>query len=286
MAVLDQILAASEAHMHQRMFRWTLTDMKSMAAMAPRAMSLRAALEAERFSLIGEVKHRSPSTGMMSTANVIRARHLYPTMSSVAAISVVTDRDYFGGGIIELTMVRRLTDKPVLLKDFVRHEFQVYEARALGADAVLLIAGILEAGLARDLYGLARQLGMDVLFEIGEGEKPLDKQARVVPADASIWGVNARRFRRVPGMGLLGRLTGLDPWTDKRRHEDLLGYVPAGKLVVAESGVRRPEDLARLMRLGYRAALVGTAFLRRGADVEAVLGAFDAEVAGLRVDGP
>jgi indole-3-glycerol phosphate synthase len=262
-----------------------LAEVKAAAADAARATtSFRQELERSRFSLIAELKRRSPSTGPMSLANVDRALDVYRACPQVAAISILTNEDHFGNSLADLRRARALTGKPLLRKDFILHEYQVWEARAAGADAILLMAGLLtDAAQARLLFDLAKSLGMDVLFEIGMGTRPLVEQVALVPDQARIFGVNSRHFRssRLGLRAKLGKLIGKDFWTDPTRHRDLLRFVPPGKTAVAESGVHVPTDVHSLAALGYRAVLIGTAFLREGADVEAGVAAFAGEVNAL-----
>jgi indole-3-glycerol phosphate synthase len=282
MSVITEILEASDARMRVRMQTIPIGEIKRAAADAPRAATpFRQALEGARFSVIAEIKRRSPSTGPMSAANVDRALDVYRACPQVAAISILTNEDHFGNSLDDLRHARALTTKPLLRKDFILDPYQVWEARAAGADAILLMAGLLpDAARARELFELATSLGMDVLFEMGMGERPLPDQVALIPSAAEVFGVNSRHFQssRLGVRAKLGKLIGKDFWTDPARHRDLLRFVPAGKLAIAESGVHEPADVHGLAAIGYRAVLIGTAFLREGADVEAVVGAFSREV--------
>ncbi|MES1205264.1 MAG: indole-3-glycerol phosphate synthase TrpC [Pseudomonadota bacterium] len=282
MSVISEILKAGEARMRERMSRAPLAEVKAAAADAPRcATSFRQELERGRFGIVAEIKRRSPSTGPMGTGNVDRALDVYRACPEVVAISILTNEDHFGNSLADLRRARALTPKPLLRKDFILDPYQVWEARAAGADAILLMAGLLpDANRSRELFELAKSLGMDVLFEIGMGERPLSQQIAIVPAAAEIFGVNSRHFRssRLGLRAKLGKLIGKDFWTDPTRHRDLLRFVPAGKIAIAESGVHAPADVHGLASIGYRAVLVGTAFLREGADVEQVVAAFASQV--------
>jgi indole-3-glycerol phosphate synthase len=286
MSVISEILKAAEDRMQERMKLRPLAEVKAAAADAPRASpSFREELARVPFSVVAEIKRRSPSTGPMDPSNVDRALDVYGTCPAVSAISILTNQDHFGNALADLQEARKRTSKPLLRKDFILHEYQVWEARAAGADAILLMAGLLDdATRARDLFDLARSLGMDALFEIGMGARPIDEQAMLVPAAADIWGINSRRFSssRLRLRATLGKLIGKDFWTNRSRHRDLLRFLPPGRIAVAESGIHVPADLHELAQLGYRAALIGTAFLRQGADVQAVVSAFAAEVAAIR----
>ncbi len=286
MSVILEILKASDARLRERMSRLPLSEVRAAAADAPRASaSLRDELLRSRFSLIAEIKRRSPSTGPMDPSNVDSALGVYKDCPEVAAISILTNEDHFGNSLDDLRAARKQTTKPLLRKDFILHDYQVWEARAAGADAILLMAGLLDdAARARDLHDLAKSLGMDVLFEIGMGTRPVEEQAKIVPATAEIWGVNSRHFKssRWGLRAKLGKLIGKDFWTRPERHRDLKRFVPTGRIAVAESGIHVAADVHGLADLGYRAALVGTAFLRGGANLGSVVSAFASEVAAVR----
>jgi indole-3-glycerol phosphate synthase len=250
-----------------------------MVAAAPRGrLSFFEALNGAAFSVIAEVKRRSPSAGNMDPGNLDRALDAYLACPSVSAISILTDVDHFGGSIEDLAKARVRSHKPLLRKDFIFDEYQVWEARAFGADAILLMAGLHDdPGRLRVLFDLARSLGMDVLFEIGMSILPVADQVKVIPQDAAIWGINSRQFAssRFAIRAHAGRLIGKDLITNLSRHRDLFDLIPQGKLAVAESGIESPNDLSALAKLGYRAALIGTALLKKGAKLETTLGAFD-----------
>jgi indole-3-glycerol phosphate synthase len=214
----------------------------------------------------------------MDSGNVERALDAYISCPSVSAISILTDMDHFGGSIEALATARRRSHKPLLRKDFIFDEYQVLEARAFGADAILLMAGLFDdPGRPRVLFNLARTLGMDVLFEIGMSILPVEEQAKMVPKDAPIWGINSRKFSSSAARAQAGRLLGTDltTGTSLTRHRDLFPLIPAGKLAIAESGIESRDDLTQLAALGYRAALIGTALLKKDGAVEARLNDFD-----------
>jgi indole-3-glycerol phosphate synthase len=278
-SLIDKILESSRERLAERKAKRPFRELKTRAASARRARySFFEALQANTFSLIAEVKHRSPSAGNMDSGNVERALDAYVSCPSVAAISILTDTDHFGGSIEDLATARRRTDKPLLRKDFIFDEYQVLEARAFGADAILLMAGLFnDPGRPQVLFNAARDLGMDVLFEIGMSILPIDEQARVIPKDAPIWGINSRQFSssKLAVRAKAGRLLGTELTTSVTRHRDLFHLIPSGKIAVAESGIESPDDLTQLAGLGYRAALIGTALLKKDGSVETRLRGFD-----------
>lgn len=281
MSLIEDILKASRDRLAERKKKHPHRELKTKANSAPRAdISFLDALQKDPFSVIAEVKHRSPTKGAMDPQNVERALDVYLACPSVSAISILTDEDHFGGSIDHLRKARRLSKKPLLRKDFIFDEYQVLEARACGADAILLMAGLhKDRGLVRALFDLATSLKMDVLFEIGMSMRPIEEQPTFIPPDAAIVGINSRKFSGKVG-AQTGRLFGKELTTDLGRHREFFGLIPPGKLAIAESGIESPGDLGDLERLGYRAALIGTALLKKGVSVEESLRGFDSRLRG------
>jgi indole-3-glycerol phosphate synthase len=232
-----------------------------------------------------EIKRKSPSSGRMDSSNVNRALDVYEEASSVSAISILTEEDHFGNSLDDLRRTRMRTSKPLLCKDFIVEDYQVWEARAHGADAILIMSGLHADNpkQAADLIGLAKSLRMDVLYEVG-----MMSHTRVIPPDDVIWGVNSRQFqqRKPSPVELLGSLVGKEFAVDTDVHTELRDLLPKGRTAVAESGIKDAKYLRRLMELEYSAALIGTAFLREGADVANVVREFDAEVSAMVATAP
>jgi indole-3-glycerol phosphate synthase len=190
-------------------------------------------------NVIAECKRRSPSRGVLradyDAASIARAYE----SAGAAAISVLTEPTFFDGSLADLAAVRAAVELPVLRKDFVVSEYQLLEARAAGADAVLLIVAALARGDLRRLLKQAAALGLEALVEVhdrGELDVALD-------AGAALVGVNNRNLRTLA--------------VDVRASEDLIARIPSGVVAVSESGLKSAGDLARLGRLGYRAFLIG-----------------------------
>ena len=195
-------------------------------------------------SFIAEIKRRSPSGGAIRPgASAAELARMYET-AGAAALSVLTDSKYFGGHDDDLRDARQATALPTLRKDFVVDEYQVYEARALGADAVLLIVRALSDADLRHLLTLARRLGMDALVEAHSAAEV----ERALTAGASIVGVNNRDLDTlVTDVSLAPRLRPL---------------VPSECVFVAESGISRPEQIAVLLDARVDAVLIGESLLR------------------------
>jgi len=201
------------------------------------------ALRGDHIRLIAEVKQASPSRGMLtSNFNPIRLAQTYAE-GGAAAISVLTDASYFMGSIERLAAIKEAVGLPLLRKDFIFDPYQVYESRAYGADALLLIATILSQGQLEELMSLSHSLRLRCLVEVhdeGEVEK-------AVLSDAEIIGINNRDLNTFS----------VDINTTRR----LRPLVPEGKIVVSESGIRSRKDVEKLRKWGVDAVLVGEALV-------------------------
>jgi indole-3-glycerol phosphate synthase len=195
-------------------------------------------------SVIAEVKRRSPGAGeIRPLLDPGRLAETY-RRSGAAALSVLTDREYFGGSLDDLAAARTASGLPALRKDFTIDPLHVVEARAHGADAVLLIVRILPQGLLEELLGLAAELGLAALVEVHDGPE----LARAVEAGARIVGINNRDLATFD--------------TDLAVTEGLVDRLPDDAVTVSESGIRGGADVARVGRAGVDAVLVGEAILR------------------------
>jgi indole-3-glycerol phosphate synthase len=196
-------------------------------------------------NLIAEVKRASPSRGLIradfNPSDIARAYD-----QRAQAISVITEEDFFGGSLNYISEVKAVTGRPVLRKDFLFDEYQIYEARAAGADAVLLIEAALERAQAGEYLHLASELGMAVLFEVHD-LRGLEKALRV---GAGIIGINNRDLRTLD--------------IDLETTFELKKETPSDRTVVSESGISRREDVRRLEAGGVDAVLIGTSFMEAG----------------------
>jgi indole-3-glycerol phosphate synthase len=242
--ILDRIVAVKHAEV--RALRGRASELRGRAADAPAPRGFAAALRRPgEVRLLAEVKRRSPSAGEIrpgaDPADVARAYQ----QGGAAALSVLTDRDFFGGELEFLVRVRAAVDLPVLRKDFVVDALQVHEARAAGADAVLLIARILPDPLLAELHGEIREMGMDALVEVHDAEE----MERALAAGSTLVGVNNRDLATfTTDLGLSVRLA---------------AGVPASVTLVAESGIRTAADVDRLGAAGFDAILVGESLMRQ-----------------------
>jgi indole-3-glycerol phosphate synthase len=256
--VLEEIVAHKQTELAARRRLVPLDEMRRRAAGAPPPRPFRTALRGPRMRLIAEVKGASPSAGTIRAEfDPGRVARAYAE-AGAAAISVLTDRRFFHGADAHLDAVRRAVDLPVLRKEFVLDPYQVYESRALGADAVLLIVSILPGDALADLRRAAAALGMAALVEV-HTEADL---ARALGAGAALIGINNRD------------LDTLETTLDVTRR--LRPRIPPEITVVAESGIEDRAQVEEMERLGVHAVLVGTALMRApdpGARVRELLGA-------------
>lgn len=262
---LDQILSDVRDELSSTKTRRTHADVRAMLADAPPPRDFQAAL-AMSFGLIAEIKERSPSVGPMRAENVAAAPAAYEESPIVRAISILTNAHHFGMSIERLAAIRSQVTKPVLRKDFILDEYQIREARAFGADAILLMANVLDEARLSGFHDLARELGMDVLFEVHTGE-----EITQLPPDARIVGINSRKFKSTAGfVGAAGSST--RDFSLSFDAFDLVDRLPAGALRVAESGIS-PGNLA-LASERFDAVLVGTSLLRDESGVHSCLAGF------------
>ncbi len=275
--ILDEILVDVRKELAEAQRQRPLAELRRMIADVPPVRSFQAALRGE-FGLIAEIKERSPSQGDMRKENVARAPADYERSKIVRAISVLTNASHFGMSIARLRAVKLNGSKPVLRKDFIFDEYQVLEARAFGADAILLMANLLDADEMKRLYAVAHELGMDALFEchdIGQIEQ--------VPPGAKIYGINSRTFAVGSGQYAAARSAResgakIDSTTDLSRFE-IGEFLPRHAVKVAESGIHPDNIAAARDQFGFHAALVGTSLLVAEQGIEKELSAFERALA-------
>lgn len=251
--ILDKIVRHKRSEVARLKQARSIETVCTEAMQAPPPRDLAAALRVPGVSLIAEIKRASPSKGLLcADLDPVRLATTYAA-NGAAAISVLTDEHFFQGKLAYLTDIKSSTSNlqppiPVLRKDFILDPYQVYEARAAGADAILLILAALSDDEANALYRLTRTLGMAALVEVHD-EAEL---ARALEIGSRIVGVNNRDLRTFE--------VSLETTARLRPH------IPADVVLVSESGVHTSEDVARLAAIGVNAMLVGEALVR-AADV-------------------
>jgi indole-3-glycerol phosphate synthase len=243
MTILDRIVAKKQREVEVRKMLCPASLLEKSNFFRKKPRSLRNELTREGSpGIIAEFKRKSPSKGIFNdTASAAEVCAGYIEAGS-SAVSVLTDSEFFGGSSKDLTDVRRRIDSPVLRKDFIIDEYQIIEARSIGADAVLLIAEVHSADKMEKLFRVARSLGLDVLVEIHDKEN-----ISRIPYDAEIVGINSRdlgSFR-----------VSLD------HIPQLIHLLPGNIVKVAESGIRSVNDYINLKNAGFNAFLIGEYFM-------------------------
>lgn len=212
----------------------------------PRPRDFEEALLKPGLSIIAEIKKASPSAGNIN----IKTSFDIPTLtriyeqSGAAAISILTEERYFQGSLDHLKEAKKFTSLPLLRKDFIFDPYQIYEARVFGADAVLLVAAILEKNLLEELIELTSQLGMTPLVEV----HTLEELQKVTETEASVIGINNRDLHTFE--------------VDLKTTFELYSHIPSDKIVISESGIKTRKEVEELEKLGINAILVGETLLK------------------------
>jgi indole-3-glycerol phosphate synthase len=253
--LLATIVAATKRIVEDRSARVPMAQLEAAAGQQPaRSGRFSETLRStRRVNIIAECKRRSPSRGVLRADYDAAAVARTYEAAGAAAISVLTEPTFFDGALDHLRAVREAVDLPLLRKDFVITGYQLLEARAYGADAVLLIVAALEQRDLLRLHRQAEEIGLDVLVEVhdaAELDRALDAGARVI-------GVNNRNLRTLA--------------VDVEASEALIARIPGELIAVSESGLKSADDVRRLRALGYRAFLVGERFMT-ASDPGAALG--------------
>lgn len=266
--ILQRILEHKKAELRHKQGRGYLAELKAKIRDQSTPMGFGIALEASRkaesLALIAEVKKASPSLGLLKpefeqSFEPVRIAEAYRE-NGASAVSVLTDDTFFQGSLDHLKAVKDKIGLPVLNKEFMVSEVQFYEARAYGADCILLIVAALERRQLEDFFALAKEFGLDALLEVHH-EKELDVVLERLPENARLIGINNRDLSTFA--------------TDLSVTERLAKRVPKGRLIISESGIHTRKDVERLVEAGAHGMLVGEALIRAedtGAKVRELLG--------------
>jgi indole-3-glycerol phosphate synthase len=242
--MMDQLIAGARQGVDARRRELPQSDLESRLAARGEDRPFNEALSRPSLSLIAEFKRRSPSAGQIASevADVATQAAAYER-GGAAALSVLTDEPHFGGSLTDLREARAACGMPIIRKDFIVDPYQLYEAAVNGADAVLLIVAALDDEALGALYEEARSIDLDCLVEVHDGEE----LERALEAGAEVIGINNRNLD--------------DGRVDVATTYELMPDVPAGKTVVAESGISSRGELEELDRVGVDAVLIGTALM-------------------------
>jgi len=241
--MIEQLISVAREGVEARRGRTPQAELESLLSARGEDRPFSEALVRPGLSLIAEFKRRSPSAGEISATATVSAQVGAYERGGAAALSVLTDERHFGGSLEDLRAARAACGLPILRKDFVVDPYQLYEAAVNGADAVLLIVRALDDRTLVELYGTARDLDLDCLVEVHDAEE----LQRALEIDVDVIGVNNRDLD--------------DGSVDVSRTYELMPDVPAGKTVVAESGISTREELEELERVGVDAVLIGSALM-------------------------
>ena len=246
--VLKKILARKQQEIAERSAKLSIADLKQQVTTASPVRGFVKALEAKlakgETAVIAEVKKASPSKGLLREHFIPAEIAQSYQAGGAACLSVLTDKDFFQGSELYLQQARAACDLPVIRKDFIVDVYQVYEARAMGADCILLIVAALDDQRLAELYQLAADLGMDVLVEVHDA----DELKRALRLNLSLVGINNRNLHTFE--------------TSLQNTLQLLDKIPAGVIVVSESGLHKSADIKMLKEHQVHTFLIGEAFMR------------------------
>jgi indole-3-glycerol phosphate synthase len=245
--ILDKIVKSKRKVLDESKLNCNISVLQDIINRQPEVLNFKDSLKKQSSSdirIIAEVKKASPSKGIIrDDFDPIKIARQYE-INDASAISVLTETEFFMGKLEFLKEIKNAVNIPVLRKDFLFDPYQLYEARANGADAVLLIAAILEKPLLDELLSIVKKLSMSALVEIHTKEE-LEK---VLQTDAEIIGINNRNLKTFN--------------TDLQTSIDLIADIPDSKIIVTESGIKTKEDILKLSKAGVDAFLIGETFMR------------------------
>lgn len=246
MGILDEIVSRKRKRLAEVKANFSLAEIKSKISGTEKPRDFKAAIKRnsnEKIKLIAEIKKASPSKGIIrKNFDPSEIAAIYEK-KQVNAISVITEQDFFQGEIAFLPVVKKTTQKPLLRKDFIFDEYQIYESRLNKADAILLITAILGKNQASEYLHIAKELGLSVLFEVHD-HKELETALSV---NANIIGINNRNLKTMK--------------IDMNTTFELKKEIPAEKIIVSESGIKTKDDILKLESNGIDAVLIGTSFM-------------------------
>lgn len=244
MNLLEKIVKAKRADIEMMKEKFPVASLERRIYFTAETLSLERSLEnSSNHGIIAEFKRQSPSRGVINEGALpedVCPRYL---RSGAAAVSILTDSEFFGGSNDDLTRARKSCNAPILRKDFIISEYQVLESKSIGADAILLIADILSEKELKSLSRLAESLKMEVLFEIHE-----ENGIRKLPGNARLTGINSRN---------LGNFS-----IDMSILRETLSKLPDNAIGIAESGIHSAETLIELESLGFKGFLIGELFMK------------------------
>ncbi len=244
MSLLADIIESKKREVATKRDKAPVTQLGLSEYYDRRALSLEKVLgEEKRPGVIAEFKRKSPSKGeIASQANLLKIISGYES-AGAAAVSILTDSEFFGGSVNDIEAVRESVSLPILRKDFIIDEYQIYESKAVGADVILLIAAILEKDLIAHFIQIARLVGLEVLLEVHSLK---EFEEKYVPG-VTFLGINNRNLDTLE--------------VSVQTSYDLITKIPRGQMSIAESGISDPEEVIRLHEKGFDGFLIGEHFM-------------------------
>jgi indole-3-glycerol phosphate synthase len=243
MNILERIVAYKRKEVEEQKSLVPVRELEKSIFLRRQTLSLKTSLRREDlFGIIAEFKRKSPSKGVMNRNSSPAAVCSNYIRSGCSAVSVLTDSKFFGGSTDDLTAVRSNIESPILRKDFIVDEYQIIEARSIGADAILLIAGLHSAEKLKQLFKFARSLELEILVEVHD-----EKNISAIPNDARLIGINCRNLASLR--------------VDPESHTRMIKHLPRDVVKVAESGIRNVPDYINLKQKGFDAFLIGELFM-------------------------
>jgi indole-3-glycerol phosphate synthase len=251
MTILDKIIESKKVELATRKATISISDLEKAPAFGRKCLSMKQSLLNSESGIISEFKRKSPSLGWIhEDADVVDVAAGY-SAAGASGISILTDLEYFGGTPMDLMAARLFISCPVLRKDFVIDEYQLYEAKAMGADVVLLIAAALTVELTLELARKAHELGLEVLLEVHNAEEIAHANDYV-----DMLGVNNRNLKTFE--------------QSIQTSFDLAGLIPEKFIKVSESGISKVETVKELRKAGYKGFLMGENFMKEDDPAEAL----------------
>ena len=245
MNILQEIAAYKKVEVSERQKLFPVDFLKQKLYYKSKPVSLKSyVMDETKTGIIAEIKRKSPSEGKINSHISVEEVSIGYMQSGASALSVLTDEPSFGGSLKDLEVARKFNYCPILRKDFMLDPYQVYEAKAHGADAILLIAAMIDKTLCQELASLASELGMEVLLEVHNQEE-LDSHYGNY---ADLVGINSRDLKSFN--------------TDLEVAKKLANQLPAGVPKIAESGLKTPEDVVAMKNAGFDGFLIGTSFMK------------------------
>lgn len=245
MNVLEEIVANKRKEVELLKQQRTIESFTETPGFHKKPLSLSGYIRSANFGIIAEIKRKSPSGGDIKTDVNITGQARFYEQNGASGISILTDEKYFGGSINDLIEASEVVNIPLLRKEFIIDDIQLYEAKAAGADAVLLIGAVLQPEEANYLTNVARNMGLEVLYEVHARE-----EVGFIPPEVDMVAVNNRDLKAQQ--------------TTLQHSFDLAPILPKGIPLISASGIKAPEDIALLKAAGFHGALIGESILREG----------------------